>query len=84
VAREERMGYFAVIGARRTQAGPARTRVRSITVKRERACEARGKGMWNSRRVKREAKSVFDRSDPAQIQELIALTLSHKVTRFHR
>src|SRR6266403_4587237 len=29
----------------RTQVGPARTRVRSSTVKRDRACEARGKGI---------------------------------------
>src|SRR5205809_455679 len=29
----------------RTQVGPERTRVRSSTVKRERACEARGKGI---------------------------------------
>src|SRR6476659_4763821 len=29
----------------RTQVGPARTRVRSSTVKRERACEARGKAI---------------------------------------
>jgi hypothetical protein len=32
----------------RTQVGPERTRVRSSTVKRERACEARGNGIWNS------------------------------------
>ena len=34
---------LVVLSACRTQVGPERTRVRSSTVKRERACEARGK-----------------------------------------
>ena len=32
----------------RTQVGPERTRVRSSTVKRDRACEARGKGIFGN------------------------------------